>query len=207
MKRTSLLLSLALLLAVAVAGCREKPQEQEKEKQKVLDPGAMLYINIKTNPTMKAQTDTKEPVEYPILTPREVVEQALTFLFTDPLSGKENSALAIHEKQKDVENERIMMWGEMIINNEGSKDLSVYHLDEYFFKLRNLRILGYDKEEGVDNIIAYIPNAKMEQAEIDIRREYEAGNYDEVYRLFQELYTAIPINNDGWQALKEKGEQ
>lgn len=207
MKRTSLLLSLALLLAVAVAGCREKPQEQEKEKQKVLDPGAMLYINIKTNPTMKAQTDTKEPVEYPILTPREVVEQALTFLFTDPLSGKENSALAIHEKQKDVENERIMMWGEMIINNEGSKDLSVYHLDEYFFKLRNLRILGYDKEEGVDNIIAYIPNAKMEQAEIDIRREYEAGNYDEVYRLFQELYTAIAINNDGWQALKEKGEQ
>lgn len=205
MKRTSLLLTIALLLGVALAGCREKPQE--KEKQKVLDPGAMLYINIKTNPTMKAQTDTKEPVEYPILTPREVVEQALTFLFTDPLSGKENSALAIHEKQKDVENERIMMWGEMIINNEGSKDLSVYHLDEYFFKLRNLRILGYDKEEGVDNIIAYIPNAKMEQAEIDIRREYEAGNYDEVYRLFQELYTAIPINNDGWQALKEKGEQ
>ena len=205
MKRTSLLLTIALLLGVALAGCREKPQE--KEKQKVLDPGAMLYINIKTNPTMKAQTDTKEPVEYPILTPREVVEQALTFLFTDPLSGKENSALAIHEKQKDVENERIMMWGEMIINNEGSKDLSVYHLDEYFFKLRNLRILGYDKEEGVDNIIAYIPNAKMEQAEIDIRREYEAGNYDEVYRLFQELYTAIPINNDGWQALKEKGVQ
>lgn len=205
MKRTSLLLSLALFLAMAVAGCQEKPQE--KEKSKVLDPGAMLYINVKTNPTMKAQTDTKEPVEYPILTPREVVEQALTFLFTDPLSGKENSALAIHEKQKDVENERIMMWGEMIINNEGSKDLSVYHLDEYFFKLRNLRILGYDKEEGVDNIIAYIPNAKMEQAEIDIRREYEAGNYDEVYRLFQELYTAIPINNDGWQALKEKGEQ
>lgn len=205
MKRTSLLLTIALLLGVALAGCREKPQE--KEKQKVLDPGAMLYINIKTNPTMKAQTDTKEPVEYPILTPREVVEQALTFLFTDPLSGKENSALAIHEKQKDVENERIIMWGEMIINNEGSKDLSVYHLDEYFFKLRNLRILGYDKEEGVDNIIAYIPNAKMEQAEIDIRREYEAGNYDEVYRLFQELYTAIPINNDGWQALKEKGEQ
>lgn len=205
MKRTSLLLTIALLLGVALAGCREKPQE--KEKQKVLDPGAMLYINIKTNPTMKAQTDTKEPVEYPILTPREVVEQALTFLFTDPLSGKENSALAIHEKQKDVENERIMMWGEMIINNEGSKDLSVYHLDEYFFKLRNLRILGYDKEEGVDNIIAYIPNAKMEQAEIDIRREYEAGNYDEVYRLFQELYTAIPINNDGWQALKEKGKQ
>lgn len=207
MKRTSLLLTIALLLGLALAGCREKPQEQEKEKQKVLDPGAMLYINVKTNSTMKAQTDTKEPVEYPILTPREVVEQALTFLFTDPLSGKENSALAIHEKQKDVENERIMMWGEMIINNEGSKDLSVYHLDEYFFKLRDLRILGSNKEEGVDNIIAYIPNAKMEQAEIDIRREYEAGNYDEVYRLFQELYTANPINNDGWQALKEKGEQ
>lgn len=205
MKRTSLLLTIALLLGVALAGCREKPQE--KEKQKVLDPGAMLYINIKTNPTMKAQTDTKEPVEYPILTPREVVEQALTFLFTDPLSGKENSALAIHEKQKDVENERIMMWGEMIINNLGSKDGSEYHLDDYFFKLRDLRILGSNKEEGVDNIIAYIPNARMEQAEIDIKKAYEAGNYDEVYRLFQELYTALPINNDGWKALKEKGEQ
>lgn len=205
MKRTSLLLSLALLLAMAVAGCQEKPQE--KEKSKVLDPGAMLYINVKTNPTMKAETDTKDPVEYPILSPREVVEQALTFLFTDPLDDKENSALAIHEKQKDVENERIIMWGEMIINSLGSKDGSEYHLDDYFFKLRDLRILGSNKEEGVDNIIAYIPNARMEQAEIDIKKAYEAGNYDEVYRLFQELYTAIPINNDGWKALKEKGAQ
>lgn len=205
MKRTSLLLSLALLLAMAVAGCQEKPQE--KEKQKVLDPGAMLYINVKTNPTMKAETDTKDPVEYPILTPREVVEQASVFLFTDPLSGKIDANLSINDKQKDVENERIMMWGEMIINNLGSKDGSEYHLDDYFFKLRDLRILAPYKEEGVDNIIAYIPNARMEQAEIDIRREYEAGNYDEVYCLFQELYTAIPINNDGWKALKEKGEQ
>ena len=80
MKRTSLLLSLALLLAMAVAGCQEIPQE--KEKSKVLDPGAMLYINVKANPTMKAETDTKDPVEYPILSTREVVEQALTFLFT-----------------------------------------------------------------------------------------------------------------------------
>lgn len=205
MKRTSLLLSLALFLAMAVAGCQEKPQE--KEKSKVLDPGAMLYINVKTNPTMKAETDTKDPVEYPILTPREVVEQASVFLFTDPLSGKIDANLSINDKQKDVENERIMMWGEMIINNEGSKDLSVYHLDDYFFKLRDLRILGSNKEEGVDNIIAYIPNARMEQAEIDIKKAYEAGNYDEVYRLFQELYTALPINNDGWKALKEKGEQ
>ena len=205
MKRTSLLLSLALFLAMAVAGCQEKPQE--KEKSKVLDPGAMLYINVKANPTMKAETDTKDPVEYPILTPREVVEQASVFLFTDPLSGKIDANLSINDKQKDVENERIMMWGEMIINNEGSKDLSVYHLDDYFFKLRDLRILGSNKEEGVDNIIAYIPNARMEQAEIDIKKAYEAGNYDEVYRLFQELYTALPINNDGWKALKEKGEQ
>ena len=205
MKRTSRLLSLALLLAMAVAGCQEKPQE--KEKQKVLDPGAMLYINVKTNPTMKAETDTKDPVEYPILTPREVVEQALIFRFTDPLSGKIDANLSIDDKQKDVENERIMMWGEMIINSLGSKDGSVYHLDDYFFKLRDLRIVGACKEEGVDNIVAYIPNARMEQAEIDIKQAYEAGNYDEVYRLFQELYTAIPINNDGWKALKEKGAQ
>lgn len=205
MKRTSLLLTIALLLGVALAGCREKPQE--KEMQKVLDPGAMLYINVKANPTMKAETDTKDPVEYPILTPREVVEQASVFLFTDPLSGKIDANLSINDKQKDVENERIMMWGEMIINNLGSKDGSEYHLDDYFFKLRDLRILGSNKEEGVDNIIAYIPNARMEQAEIDIKKAYEAGNYDEVYRLFQELYTALPINNDGWKALKEKGEQ
>ena len=205
MKRTSLLLTIALLLGLALAGCREKLQE--KEKSKVLDPGAMLYINVKANPTMKAETDTKDPVEYPILTPREVVEQASVFLFTDPLSGKIDANLSINDKQKDVENERIMMWGEMIINNLGSKDGSEYHLDDYFFKLRDLRILGSNKEEGVDNIIAYIPNARMEQAEIDIKKAYEAGNYDEVYRLFQELYTALPINNDGWKALKEKGEQ
>ncbi|WP_281673481.1 hypothetical protein [Porphyromonas asaccharolytica] len=88
-------------------------------------------------------------------------------------------------------------------NKEGRLEL-----DDYFFKVRDLRILGVLRDgETEQPIIAYIPNKRMEEAEVAITTAYNEGSYDEVYRLFQELYTAIPTTTARWQALKAKGEQ
>lgn len=145
--------------------------------------------------------------EDPVPTPREVVEQAITFLFTEPRTGKPDCPLGIADVQKDYENERIMMWGGMVINDDNNKEGRL-ELDDYFFKVRDLRILGVLRDgETEQPIVAYIPNKRMEEAEVAITKAYNEGNYDEVYRLFQELYTAVPTTTARWQALKEKGEQ
>lgn len=186
-----------LIGAVLLTACTPK---QTPTESKLLDKGAMLYINVRNQP-MRVTAPTDTTTEDSIPTPREVVEQAMTFLFTNPLTGKQNSALAIGPEQKDFENNRIKMWGEMIIEPDGS-------LIDYFFKARDFRILArLQGDEKEQRIIAYIPNRKMEEAEAAITKAYNEGNYDEVYRLFQELYTAIPTTTARWKKLKEKGEQ
>ena len=193
---------LLLLGAILLTACNPK---QEPAKQKGLDPATKLYINVRTEP-MRDATETPT-TDDPIPTPREVVERAGCFLFTDPETGKPDCPLGIDDVQKDYEHERIMMWGGMIINSNHNKEGRL-ELNDYFLKVRDLRILGVlrdgDKEQP---IIAYIPNKRMEEAEIAITTAYKEGNYNEVYRLFQELYTAVPTTTARWQALKKKGEQ
>ena len=195
---------LLLLGAILLVACNPK---QEPTKQKGLDPATKLYINVRNN-TMKVTNSTDTPTaEDPIPTPREVVERAGCFLFTEPRHGLTDRPLGIDDVQKDYEHERIMMWGGMIMNDNNNKEGRL-ELNDYFFKVRDLRILGVLRDgETEQPIIAYIPNKRMEEAEIAITTAYKEGRYDDVYRLFQELYTAISTTTARWQALKKKGLQ
>ena len=189
--------TMLLIGAVLLTACTPK---QTPTESKLLDKGAMLYINVRQPMRVTTSTDTTT-TDDPIPTPREVVEQAMTFMFTNPRTSKPNSALAVGPEQKDFENNRIKMWGEMIVERDGT-------LNDYFLKVRDFRILArLQGDEKEQRIIAYIPNKRMEEAEVAITKAYNEGNYDEVYRLFQELYTAIPTTTARWQELKKKGEQ
>ena len=194
-----------LLLGAILTACNPK---QEPNKQQVLDPSAQLYINVRNNEMKVTNATDTTTTEDPIPSPREVVERGGCFLFTDPKTGKPDCPLAIADEQKDYENNRIVMWGDMIITDQDRKEAGDYHLNDYFIKVRDLRILAPIPEgETEEPIVAYIPNKRMEEAEVAITKAYNEGNYDEVYRLFQELYTAIPTTTARWQALKAKGEQ
>ena len=57
----------------------------------------------------------------------------------------------------------------------------------------------------ISDTIAYIPNATLRTAETAIKAAFNAGNYDEVYRLVDEAYRFTPINGADWKALKENG--
>ena len=196
---TRLIHTMLLIGAVLLTACTPKQTpKQTPTESKLLDKGAMLYINVKDQP-MRVTTEEADTTDT-LLTPREIVEQAGCFLYKDHKTGKPNMPLAIAPEQLDVENERIKMWGEMIVERDGT-------LNDYFIKLRDLRILAPNKVPDEDNIVAYIPNKRMEEAEAAITTAYNEGNYDEVYRLFQELYTAIPTTTARWKALKAKGEQ
>ena len=189
--------TMLLMGAILLTACTPK---QTPTESKLLDKGAMLYINLIDN-TMKVTNATDTTTDDQIPTPREVVERAGSFMYKDHKTGKPNMPLAIAPEQKDFENNRIKMWGEMIVEPDGT-------LNDYFIKLRDLRILAPMRDGETENpIIAYIPNKRMAEAELAITTAYNEGRYDEVYRLFQELYTAIPTTTDRWKALKAKGEQ
>lgn len=193
---------LLLLGAILLTACNPK---QEPAKQKGLDPATKLYINVRTEPMRDATDQTT--VDDPIPTPREVVEQAITFLFTHPRTGQPDCPLAVGDGQKDYENNRIVMWGGMIMNSNNNKEGRL-ELSDYFLKVRDFRILArLQGDEKEQRIIAYVPNKRMEEAEVAITTAYKEGRYDDVYRLFQELYTAVPTTTARWQALKKKGLQ
>lgn len=190
--------TMLLLGAILLTACTPK---QTPTESKLLDKGAMIYINVRNNAMKVTNATDTTTTDDQIPTPREVVERAGSFMYKDHKTGKPNMPLAIAPEQLDVENERIKMWGEMIVEPDGT-------LNDYFIKLRDLRILAPMRDGETENpIIAYIPNKRMEEAEVAITKAYNDGNYDEVYRLFQELYTAIPTTTARWQALKAKGEQ
>ena len=194
---------LLLLGAILLTACTPKQQPT----QKGLDPATKLYINVRNQPVRVTTSTDTTTTDDPIQTPREVVEQAITFLFTHPRTGQPDCSIGIDDVQKDYENERIMMWGGMIMNDSHNKEGRL-ELDDYFLKVRDFRILArLQGDEKEQRIIAYIPNKRMEEAEVAITTAYNEGRYDDVYRLFQELYTAIPTTTARWQALKAKGEQ
>ena len=181
----------AVVMAVAACNGKDKPNGR-------LEQGAMIYVNIKEKglKAMEGDTNTEEK----LYTPEEVVKEALNFCLDTP-EGVINGLNGISDEMKDFENNRIKMWGEQIIDRDGE-------LVEYFMKCKNVRICNgkYPDKDNHRNIIAYIPNKVMQEGWIKIKKAYDAGNYDEVYRLFQEVYTAIPITPSEYQKLRDKGE-
>ena len=185
-----------MLTVLALTACNGKDKPKGQLKQ-----GAMVYINVKQD-GLKAMDGTTSTDEK-LYTPAEVVKEASNFCLDTP-EGVINGLNGISDEMKDFENNRIKMWGEQIINRDGE-------LVEYFMKCKNVRIIagnvpGKTNPTVDEGIIAYIPNKVMQEGWIKIKKAYDAGNYEEVYRLFQEVYTAIPITPSEYQKLREKGE-
>lgn len=169
------------------------------KKPKVLKDGAFVYVNIKNEGMRVIEDNTIPKVEgdkYTRLSPREVVEKALAFHMYAPDMGRE-TGIAVLDEQKDLENVRIKMWGEMIITEDGT-------LNEAFLDWRDVRILIPIAEGDVG---AYIPNAVMKEASEGIRKAYKSGDYKKVYELFEKAFTATPITKAEWEALKAAGKQ
>ena len=107
---------LAVLCLAALPGCRGTNNPGK------LAPDAKLYINVVNN-NMKAVDDTPTPDgEQRLLTPREVVEQAGNFVFTeDEGKGDDDVRYSIMDNMKDLDNARIKLWGQQIINEDSNE--------------------------------------------------------------------------------------
>ena len=213
---TPLLIACALLCAA----CSDpKPEEKQEEKKPFYaEEGSFLYLNVKNQNTMKADTEKPKGGDL-LLSPLNIVKYA-GIIVSKNTEGVEGN-FGIAPEMRDVEHSRIKMWSEMVIakrpfKENGQRVDKWTLLDDGWISFRDVRLIisnidPFTTDDGVlvpanTEVIAYIPNAKMDEAQKAIRAAWEAKDNEEVYRLFNEAFTFIPITNNEWKALKEKGE-
>ena len=212
---TPLLIACALLCAA----CSDpKPEEKQEEKKPFYaEEGSFLYLNVKNQNTMKADTEKPKGGDL-LLSPLNIVKYAGTIVSR---GIGVNGNFAVAPEMRDVEHSRIKMWSEMVIakrpfKENGQRVDKWTLLDDGWIASRDVRLEIANAEQlttddGIvipahTRVVAYIPNAKMDEAQKAIRKAWEAKDNEEVYRLFNEAFTFIPITNNEWEALKEKGE-
>ena len=209
------------LLCSSCGGTKPAPEPKPEEKTPFYaKEGSFLYLNVNETPIMKNETDTDTPKGGDLLlSPLNIVKYS-NIIVSKNADGVEGN-FAVAPEMRDVEHSRIKMWAEMIIAKRPHKvdgkrvDLWTL-LDDGWIANRDVRIEmsnldQFTTDDGMivpalTKVVAYIPNAKMEEAQMAIRKAWEEKNNEEVYRLFNEAFTFIPITNNEWEALKAKGE-
>ena len=209
------------LLCSSCGGTKPAPEPKPEEKTPFYaKEGSFLYLNVNETPIMKNETDTESPKGGDLLlSPLNIVKYARIIVSknTDGIDGN----FGIAPEMRDVEHQRIKMWAEMVIakrpfKENGQRVDKWTLLDDGWIASRDVRLVisniePFTTDDGVvipagEKVIAYIPNAKMDEAQKAIRKAWEAKDNEEVYRLFNEAFTFIPITNNEWEALKAKGE-
>ena len=203
------------LLCSSCGGTKPAPEPKPtpKEKKFEFDDNSYLYLNVEKNSTMKAEAETPIPKDQN-LTPQQIMKYASAIGAT--LQGETSrSGYAVDDKMKDYENPRFVMAPWMVIKKLPEKRLPdgtytyKYELNETWLTNRNVTLtatgdpaLGF----GPGEIIGYIPNKQMEEAEKAIRKAFAEKDSETVFKLFNDAYTFIPIREGKWNELKEKGE-
>lgn len=206
MKKITTLLA-SLLATVVLTSCGG-----DKPSDKLLDKDAMVYVNVQDGKATRA-VNPDLPDNPAHLSPKELVAQAENMMLTttDGLEGTfwlggliaEGDYLASHGRKvgepqyKLLDQAKFVFWGDFVINVEDKENPK---LVEEFFKSTNVRF-----EDIAGNIIGYIPQRVFREAWEEVKKAFDAKDYDRVYKLFQETYTAYPCTTEEWQKLKAEG--
>lgn len=173
MKKVILFLS---VLALVFVSC-EKNDVPDKGK---LDPNAMIIIRPASGVQLKSTV--------PGLTALEIVEQTMGVTFRSHYGGSTyyedvmTLDRGFNDAQRDLSIPALKMFGTDIITAEGEyvKEF-IYGTDFY--------LITYDLDT-----IAHIPQTVINNARVLIEAAYNDENYTEVYRLFNEAFTFLPIS-------------
>lgn len=179
-----------LLLLFVVTSCDKGTPRQ------LLDPNAQLSINVVSG------TEPRSDGESPKTTPIETLKKIGAMYYRYP-GAKRPAEMGIPEDHKDYEKLCIKLFGTFIIhqNTPPHKD---GELNEEFIRATDVLFTSDAVDHGGDTV-AYIPNRALKEAYVKVLVAYEAGNVEEVYKLFREAYTAVPITGAEYRELKAKG--
>lgn len=204
------------LLCSSCGGTKPAPEPKPtpKEKKFEFDDNSYLYLNVEKSSTMKAEADKPIPKDQN-LTPQQIMKVAniIKAVLKDN-EGRKGTA-GISEKMKDYANCRFVMAPWMVIKKLPEKRLPdgsytyKYELNETWITNREVTLLAIETPSlglSAGEIIGYIPNKQMEEAEKAIRKAFAEKDSETVFKLFNDAYTFIPIREGKWNELKEKGE-
>lgn len=196
MKKLIYLLTFVSILGIGFVSC-------EKDKNKFLDPNAQISIKPAKdgwNKTYPHAPRMKNDITPGYLSPLEIVKQTSVLQhYMKPTPGYNGLAeIGFAESQRDTLSNppRLKAWGTWIISQEG--ELSTGFIESTDMIL----VTKYHRDT-----IAYIPNKVMRAAEAAIKEAWAIENYDEVYRLFDEVFVFQPTTGAEYRALKANGEQ
>lgn len=171
------ILFLLLAASLAFAGCDPKDVPDPKGK---LDPNAMITIRPAKGVKLRSTVTG--------LTALEVVQNAVNIKWQSHWSGNnhyetaKDIARTFMDSQRDYEIPALKMLGIDVITSEGEyyKDLT------YAF---NVVITDMNNDT-----IAYVPDEVINTARPLIESAFNNENYTEVYRLFDEAFTFLPVS-------------
>ena len=211
---TPLLIACALLCAACSDPKPEEKQEPtQKEKKFEFDDNSYLYLNVDKSSTMKAEADKPIPKDQN-LTPQQIMKVACGIDATLKDNG-ERAGTGVSEEMKDYTNCRFVMAPWMVIKKLPEKRLPdgsytyKYELNETWITNRDVTLAAIETPElglSAGELIGYIPNKQMEEAEKAIRKAFAEKDSEKVFKLFNDAYTFIPIRQKAYDELKAKGE-
>jgi hypothetical protein len=137
-----------------------------------------------------------QPAASEYLSPLEIVRQAVGISFQNvALFGNQAADRGFADMQRDTISDPpcLLMYGTDIIRQSGE------YTPEFIEGTDCILFRAYNNKRDT---IGYIPNSVMRQAEELIKVAYAANDNLEVYRIFNEAFTFLPITGAEWRALK-----
>ena len=165
------------VLILTLFSCKDRNQEIVDKGQ--LDPNAMITLRSAKGVQLRSSVTD--------LTALQIVQQALNIKWQSRWFDNtywddvKNIGRGFDTRQKDYELPALKMFGFDIITDEG-----VYYKDF---------IYGYNVfiTDANNDTIAYVPDSVINAARPLIEAAFADENYTEVYRLFNEAFTFIPM--------------
>lgn len=176
MKKILFLLTIALVFA----SC-DKNDDPDPGKGK-LEPNAVILIRPAKGVQLKATI--------PGLTAIEIVEQTVNIKWQSQWFSNVYSeepkliARGFAEAQRDLSIPALKMWGTDIITQEGDFMKEFIYGTDYYLTDNN------------NDTIGYVPQSVINNARSLIEAAYNDENYTEVYKLFDEVFTFLPVGSE-----------
>lgn len=170
-----------IIIGFALVGCKDRNQNIVDKGQ--MNPNAMILLRPASGVQLRSAIAG--------LTALQVVEYANSIHFQSHYFDNGFNDVAkdmsrqFDDVQKDYETPALKMYGYDVISPDG-----IYYRD--FTNAFSVYIVNVDNTNKVDTL-AYIPDSVINNTRPLIEQAYNDENYTEVYRLFNEAFTFMPI--------------
>lgn len=170
--------NLVLIFSILFIAISCDPDTPDVNKGK-LDPNAMILIKPAKGVQLRSTVTG--------LTALEIVEQTMNMTFQTHYFGNKYSEEVViadrgfGDNQRDYDLPALMMFGTDIIQTDGSYQRDFIYGTDFYLVNSELDTIGY------------IPQSVIDNARILIEDAYSDSNYTEVYHLFNEAFTFLPI--------------